>query len=611
MPEDQAAKHVRLLEMLNEIIVAILRGDIKRALALIIFSGVGALSLLQLLKDYDFPWLKHCVLVIITAVSVSFLILVVVLFRDAYRKVRQDQLATANTTQARVFTGVGGVLLAALVLAAIAFFSLRVYNKWLNDDPEEPPITNEALLREWGYPEDLIERQEQLESLTLGPSVTTVRWLSADLRILDLTEVPVRKLEYVSPLLEVLKIGRSHISELPSLPPGLQKIDVSWLQLDLSGLPTGLRKLNLENFKPVGPVVLPDNIRQLTVFGDPRSWLAQWPEKVNHLILIGTPGSVLRSLPTSVTTVEIRQPTSDDMDLSSLPPNVQTLVLEEASIGSLANLPPKLKRLEIRQSTVGDLCLLIANNENISVEHQAEFDESGLSLPRELKHLTLFKVETGRFCGLPQNLVSLKFNPSDTIRKILFDELPRALEILSIEWIASERLQTLPPLVEELSITWAEIDELGRLPAYVNRLDLSRSGIVGFQGGVPATVEFLTMGECPDLEIEEFPTNLVYLDLQGCSIGELPRLPLRLEVLNISRTEIVTLEGVPERLKVLNIAHTPIDTLEELPPYLESLTMHEGQVESLEGMPESVRHLTFVEGSSEVRAVTEGEGEAR
>src|SRR5216683_2029315 len=80
----------------------------------------------------------------------------------------------------------------------------------------------------WGLPEDLLEYQNQLESLRLPQATTNLGWLSNN-----------------SSLKNLIASGTS-ISDLHGLPKSLSSLDISYTPVSsLSGLPESIKILNI------------------------------------------------------------------------------------------------------------------------------------------------------------------------------------------------------------------------------------------------------------------------------------------------------------------------------------------------------------------------------
>lgn len=597
MTEETKDRLEKLDGIVRKFIRAFLERNYAQAFKYLFGAGISAVVALLALKDIIGQSGKTILLAVAALTGLTFFLWVVAIAREELKqKPASPEKELDKKRRARKMKDISVLIL--LAVATISVVTAAVAGSaWVIRRLASVSASEQALLSAWGYPSDLVTRQNQLDSLTLGPAVTSVAWLTADLTDLDLTGTRVQTIKELSPILHTLSLGETPITELPDLPSGLRELDVSWLRLSrLDKLPPHLEVLRLENVTPEEPAALPDSLADLTVSGDIEDWLARWPQNLKRLHLIDTRFEDLSALPESLEVLRIHNPAADTIDLATLPRNIKKLELSSVALPHLGSLPPGLRVLELRHADISDLCILVEDNTDIGTKLQEDFRSRNHDLPDNLEMLTLEGVETRRFCGLPGKLVSFEFLPSDSIPNVKFEDLPESLKSLKMTWPATQTLRDLPALIEDLSITWSEVAELDDLPEYVKRLDLSESKIVGFRGRVPAALTHLTMKGCPAFSVSELPSGLVMLDVQGCrNLRTLPVLPDGLRMLNVSRTAVRGLANLPPRLKELDISNTGIRSIEGVPQYLESLTVHEGQVDSLKGLPDSVRRLVFVE----------------
>ena len=583
---------------IRKIVVAFLNHDFNFVCGSLVTGNTWLIGVVFVSKDFlQTAWRSTLFGLLLLEVLVV-LLWVVIIYREESSKKR-----TADGTPPRSGSHkLRGIVLASLfAFMALSGFGAHFFEKaWTKHQLAAAHASEHALLKEWGYPPDLVEKQGQLDFLKLGPSVTAVSWLSSNLSTLDLTGTKVEKIEKLSPVLTTLLIGETRLTQLPGGLSGLTNLDLHYSAIsDLDGLPAHLERINLERVMPRGPVVLPDSVVDLTISGQAKTWLARMPANLTTLTLIDAPADLLAAIPDTVKVLVLVNPQVGKVDLSSLPRNIESLTIDGGALDDLASLPPALITLNLKHTEVADLCGLVENNSGLDPEQRAKFDQDRTDLPDHLNELSLLNVETREpFCGLPDNLTKLAFLPSKSIPALDYRTLPRSLRALSIIWPASQRLTDLPPRLEELTISWAEVSDLGEIPSYVKKLDVSNSRIAGFEDKVPDSIRELRMKGCPKFELQFLPENLELLDVQGCkNLRHLPRIPLSLRTLNVARTDLSSLRDLPKglKLKTLDISNTPIRTLDNLPEYLESLTLSEGQVESLRGLPESVRSLSFEE----------------
>jgi Leucine-rich repeat (LRR) protein len=443
-----------------------------------------------------------------------------------------------------------------------------------------------------GLPGDLPHYLGQLRSLKVPASVTRLDWLPATLEELDASQTAV--------------------STLPYVPPGLQRLDLSFAKnlACLPRLPSSLKELDVRYTQLQGPWTNSQHLESLHLGGDQVKTLEGLSESLFEVTIDDARIQSTAGLPRFLQSLSISGAASSESgepllkNLGKLPPRLKELHLTNTGIEALKALPATLQSLTLINNVAMEVELprfLVSLTLGGDHQRMSSLEDLQFLNQLELQRATSLKVlppflrdlrvaAPGRWSQqLTPSLKSL-WVMSDTA--VNPPALPRGLE--DLRWRGASNVKGLPPGLQRLDIGSSPLTDLADLPPKVTSLDVS-STIVPIDK-LPARLQSLQFRFCPFREVSGLPRSLRRLDLSGSAhLTTLDLRSLSLERLDISQTAISEVPVLPPTLQELDISNTPIAKLQNLPAGLRSLTVHKGQLHSLAGLPHSVTKLYFLE----------------
>ena len=467
-------------------------------------------------------------------------------------------------------------------------------------------------LESWHLPTDLGEQQLRLtglKSLWLSGSVDRVDWLSRGLTELHLEGTQVLSLRGLPPRLKTLDLCASQISSWETFPSTLTTLDLQSTKLTkISSLPKELRDLmlggtDLKGFRfeafpnsletmelassPAlegGLPALDEELRTLSVAGYlPAGLLGSLPPDLDSLVLEATTAPELSQLPRSLQHLALLR--NDALLRVEWPENLSTLWIDRMLGVALQPLPETLEALKIQRSSVEPPARWPPHLRRLEV-HSTHFDWT--SMPRTLEALILDDSDLPPDKKVPDKI-----------------ELPRNLKTLTLQF--GERPQE--GYVERMFAA------LERVKTSLVSLSLNRipdggdfSGFSSLQSLTLRTAEDLSDLKLPDTlktlalhgpieQLPALPTSLHELDLTGCtSLTSLPDLCSYkgLRKLYLGSTSLTSLPALPDKLQTLDLSGTGIQVLGPLPEGLRDLAVSVGQVRTLGALPSNLATLRFL-----------------
>ena len=463
-------------------------------------------------------------------------------------------------------------------------------------------------LRSWHLPDDLAERQAQVTSIWLTGLVDRIDWLGRDLDELHLERTQVRSLRGIPPKLRTLDLCGSQISEWDAFPGSLTTLELQSTKLaKIDQLPTKLGFLGiggtaLEGFRfeefpasldtlelassPNLNDELPatgDNLKSLIVEGYlPSGLLGSLPPDLESLILEATTAPELSQLPRSLQHLALLR--NDALSRVEWPENLSTLWIDRMHGVALQPLPDTLVALKVQRSSV--------------------------ALPsRWPPHLRRLELHSTRldWTSIPRTLEALILDDSDLPDREVPDKivLPQDLKTLTLQFgerppgaYAERMLASLAEAKTSLvSLSLNRVPDGGDLSDYssLRTLTLRMTGDLS-RVTLPEGLKTLVI-HGPIEQLPALPAALQKLDLTGCT--ELTSLPdlspyLGLRKLYVGSTGLTSLPALPDKLQTLDLSGTEIRTLGALPIGLRELVVTVGRFKTLGPLPTGLCKLKFL-----------------
>ena len=455
-----------------------------------------------------------------------------------------------------------------------------------------------------GLPPDLYLAQSHLDELWLSGFVTSVDWLSTELRYLKLRHRPG------NPTLPTLDLPYTQIPEkFEKLPESLIGLDISDLGpsgpdrvnedalTTLAGLPLGLQFLNINGNDRLRSLEgLPRSLTSLAAMVRGIDNFSSLPPSLSCLELSSPKFESPQALPRLRDLQSLKLHATGVTSLHGLPESIVTLeLLNNRGLDTIDELPQSITALSVDFSYLPSLDLLPPNLQDLHLRH------SLLEKPKDpkkeffkaLKALTLNQVRVPDWTVLPASLESLA---------LIGMPAPPALpaQLWAFSYVASPeeemQLPAFPGSLEVLRLSSVHVADLSRLPRQLTGLAISNTTLKDLVG-CPAGLTRLDLRSIRQLKkITEPPQRLESLNLLNSrDLEELSNLPDSLRYLNVGGTGLGTIPRLPKGLLELDISGTKISRLRGLPPGLLTLTVSQGQLRTLDGLPDTVRKLRFVD----------------
>ena len=465
-------------------------------------------------------------------------------------------------------------------------------------------------------PQDLGYQQARLrdlKSLWLSGPVDRVDWLSRGLVELHLEGIGVRTLRGLPSKLEVLDVCASPISAGEGFPSSLRVLDLQSTKLvkvplppekiqdlrlggtDLTGFrfesfPASLETLELASSPALegGLPTLNEELRTLVVVGYlPSKLLGSLPPDLDSLVLEATTAPELSQLPRSLQHLALLR--NDALSRVEWPENLSTLWIDRMlPRTTLKPLPDTLEALKIQRSLVAQPDRWPPHLRRLELHSTHLTWTATPRMPRTLNALILDNSAIPDGIELPPGLetVTLRFAGQATeayVERMLgsLEQVRTSLVSLSLDRVPDGEDLTGFSSLRSLTLQTAEdLAEL-KLPASLETLEIH--------------------GQIEDLP-SPLPKSLKKLDLSGCAaLKKLPDLSQyqKLEKLYLRNTGLASLPKLPGNLQRLDLSGTGIRALEKLPAGLRELTLSVGQVRALGDLPAKLCTLRFLPEGSE------------
>jgi Leucine-rich repeat (LRR) protein len=473
------------------------------------------------------------------------------------------------------------LLLPLLLLVCAAFGIARFDRQRANRD----------LFRVWKLPPDLVERQDQLTSLSLNGRVSRIDWLHNHLAGLNLGGADIDDGSDGYPAhLRSLDISHTQVTSLRPLPRSLLEINITGVSslVSLGGVPPRLRVL-----KAIGTGIadlheLPPTLAELEMGGPQLTSLAKQLPPLPHLVRLTLDHAALatlQGLPAAVRSLTLRMDllVNPDFRLDQEGPRLDQLTglsLDAVPGVALAKLPRLLSSLELSGLALESLTGMPDRNlDRLTIKGRI-FDPETSQRP-------------GSWNGMPDSLTSLTLIDQPSLPP----RFPPHLRALALIGVGDFDLRALRGLTElrSLSLRWNGTTDLRQLPPALTTLEIEGVDVSDLSW-VPVSILHLAVRWAPRLvRLDHLPPHLESLDLSGCThLADLGAVPPTLHSLNIAGTSITALPAGMTTLRELDLRQTLVPNLQNIPPQLGMLRLSPG-LRSLRNLPVSVNDLRFVD----------------
>jgi len=313
------------------------------------------------------------------------------------------------------------------------------------------------------------------------------------------------------PRIKELYLHDSQLSTITSIPPTLERLDVSNTLLSTFPQPSNTINYNLEYL---------DLSNTLISYLDDLSMLSD----VHTLYLSNMPLTEIPILPPSLNILDLSVTLITEIN-TTLPSTLLELNISNTQVDTLPNLPEIIQNLYLTDT-------------NISI------------LPQLFNNLKILYIDGTLISSLPSLPIYLQeLNISRTIISSL-PLLPSSLLILDISSTLISTISYLPPNLLQLNVSETSISSLPSLPIKLQLLNFSSTNMTS---------------------VPTLPSSLLYLYFSNNNINTIPTLPNSLLEIDISNTGITIINSLPTSLQILTIANTNITSLPQLPSTLFSL----------------------------------------
>ncbi|MCW2255365.1 Leucine-rich repeat (LRR) protein [Providencia alcalifaciens] len=308
-------------------------------------------------------------------------------------------------------------------------------------------------------------------------------------------------------------------------------------------------------------------------------YLDSLPTLPPHITKLDVSYNLLNELPElPISLEELMCSKNNLVKLPDLPNGLNTLNCSRNDLKTLPTLPNKLKMLNCSNNSLESIPELPDGLEELNYSRNNLANVNYLSkLPEGLKKLNCSRNGSDYIPKLPNSLQELNCSYNRLVNLLT---LPDRMKKLNCSHNVLENLPEAPEELTELNCSYNRLINIQKLPNQIRILNCSYNRLLNISK-FPDRLKTLNCSENDLVSLPRLPSELTELRAISNRLMELPELPTTLKLLDCEYNHLHRLPNLPSSVTKIGTSHNQLTELPELPVGIDMLLATHNQITRL------------------------------